>query len=300
MNKYLYFTLSITLILLTIVFLFNPALVISSVLDSVYLFFKNVFPSLFLFFILTDFLIAYNILYKISSFLSKFLKIDANIITISILSLFCGYPSNAKFIDSFLNLKLFEEEDASILLGRTFFPGPMFVLGTVGISLFNSYKFGIIILFSIYITNIILLSNLKIKSKGSYIIKKDRKFGLLLRNAITNSMNSLIIILGSISLFYTLTNIINYYLDLNEYIHSFICSILEITNGVKKISTLDLSTNLKIIFSASTLTFGGLSVHSQMLSILGNYNITYKIVIKERLKAVLINFIIICILLYLS
>ena len=210
-----------------------------------------------------------------------------------------GFPSNSKYITEFYNENLIDKDSAEKLVGKTFFPSPMFVLGTIGVLYLNEYKFGLIILISIYLTNFILLYKFDIKNNASLKRKEFNFFGSILSKSISNSISILIIIMGSIVLFSLILRIISTYLNIPEFLNTFLNAILEMSFGTKKISTLFISTNLKTILLSLTLTFGGMCIHSQMLSILPN-DFNYKIIIKERIKALIINFFIILILLSLT
>lgn len=210
-----------------------------------------------------------------------------------------GFPSNAKYINEFYNDKLIDKKSAEKLVGKTFFPSPMFVLGTVGVLYLNEYKFGLIILISIYLTNFILLYKFDIENNASLKRKEFSSFGSILSKSISSSISTLIIIMGSIVLFSLMLKIISTYLNIPSFLDIFLNAVLEMSFGTKKISTLLISTNLKTILISLTLTFGGMCIHSQMLSILPN-DFNYKIIIKERVKALIINFLIVLILLCLT
>ena len=64
---------------------------------------------------------------------------------------------------------------------------------------------------------------------------------------------------------------------------------LEITTGLKGLEYLDISTNIKILLSTMYLSFGGLSIHTQIKSILPDTN--YTLFLKSRLYAVIISII---------
>lgn len=300
MNKISYFTLFILLIIISIITLSNPSLIINSVISSSKLFVTTLFPSLFLFYLLTDTLINYNVIYYISSWISRISKKDINLIMIFILSMLCGYPSNAKYINEMINNGYIDKESGYRLIGKTFFPSPMFVLGTIGTLYLNNYKLGFLILVSIYITNIILI--FKFKFSKSILPKKEKfvPFGVMLSSSIKNTFSTLMIIMGSVVMFSTLINIINYYLDLKAINITLLNIVLEMSSASKKISTLFISTNLKVVLLTLTLTFGGLCIHSQMLSIISDKDLNYKYILFDRVKAILLNIVIINILLALS
>lgn len=295
MNKLIYFTFSSILVLLMFITLTNPSLIIHSVLNSTNTFIKTLFPTLFPFYIISYFLINYNVIYNITSFISKYTKINTNILIILFLSILSGYPSNAKYINELFINDIISEEDAEKLTYITFFPGPMYVLGTIGSIYLNNYKISLIILISIYITNIFLLSKVKLTKSNNFKKKINYNIGNHIKESISSSINTLLIIMGSIIIFTTILNIINYYLNLPVYINLLINSFLEMSSSIINISNLLNNLYLKTILISLTLTFGGLCIHFQMISII-SYKIKYSILLKYRVLSLIINFIILNIL----
>lgn len=270
------------------VFITNPNIVITSVNYSVKTFIENVVPSLFPFFILADFLINYNYV----DYLNKLFKFKYSYLIL--LSIFSGLPSNAKYINELLNNNLISIEDAQIMLSITFFPNPMFVIGSIGTLMLNNTKLGIIILINIYITNFILyifyykkLSKIEINFKTS-----NKKFTSILKNSIINNAKTLLVILGTIVIFTTLSNIIFSLINTPDTIESIFTAIFEMTSGIKKMSVLNISTNSKLILISLALIFSGISVLCQAFSILNEHKINIKFIIKNKIILLAINFII--------
>lgn len=289
----------ILLIVFTTYIIINPYCLIHSVEYSTELFVYNIFPTLFPFFIISEFLTNYKITYIIGKALKK---IVGNLFKISeeesfafLLSIFSGQPSNAKYIKDLLDNKKTSLNNASNLLCYTFFPSPMFIIGTIGILFYDDINIGYIILISVYVTNIIL--GIFFRNKNEVLYNNISStitlpFGELMQKSITNAFNTLILILGSMTIFIILTNTIISMFNFNFYIETFINSFLEITGGCKKISLLEISLNLKIILTCFILSFGGFCIHSQVKSILYNYKFEYKKVIFFRLLASIISLII--------
>ena len=278
----------IILSLLIFVFLTNPNLIINSVNYSVNIFLTNVVPSLFPFFILADTLINYNYIY----FLNKIFKFKYS--HLILLSLFSGLPSNAKYINNLLENNDIDINDASIMLSVTFFPNPMFVIGSIGSLMLNSIKLGTIILLTIYLSNfIIYLINYKnLNKKNLNLTNKQNNFTTLIKTSVINNTKTLLIILGTIVIFTTLSNIIFNYIKIPTIYEGIITSIFEMTSGVKKISLVDTNIQYKIILISVFLSFSGISVLCQAFSILSNYKLNLKIIIKNKLLIILLTFLI--------
>lgn len=283
-KKVLIFMLSSLFIYL---FISNPNIIIDSVNASLDIFINNIFVSLFPFFLLADILINYNYIY----YLSKIFKFKYSYIIL--MSMISGLPSNAKYISNLLENNHISTHDAEILLSITFFPNPMFVIGTVGTIMMNNTKLGIILLINIYLSNLILYIYYynKLERKNITINTNQLAFPDLLKESILKNINTLLVILGTIVLFILLSNIIFNYIKLNPLIQSIIASLLEMTSGIKKISILSLNTNLKFILISTSLMFSGLSIITQALSILSDHNLNIKLILKNKLILILINLI---------
>ena len=281
--KKLFIFLTFTLLIFT--FINNSNIIIDSVNVSINLFIKNLFVSLFPFFLLADFLINYNYVY----YLSKIFKFKYSYVIL--MCMLSGLPSNAKYISKLLENNQINKEDAEILMSVTFFPNPMFVVVSIGVLVFNSTFTGIVMLLNIYLSNIIfyLMKYKKLTKNNIKINNNQLSFSSLLKSSILNNMNTLIVILGTIVFFTTITNILFNYIEMPLVFESIITSIFEMTSGIKKISDLTISTNLKYMLISSSLSLSGLSILAQASSMLSNYNLDFKSIIKNKLIILLLN-----------
>lgn len=297
MNKRNIFLL-ILLIITTFIFFANPNILYYSVLNSFNLFFDKVYLPLFPFLILGNILISYNVPYYFGklfgNIFSKIFNINKNSSFLIFLSMLVGFPSGAVYINKYYDNKFIDDNEYIKLLSISFFPTPSFVISSVGIFLMNDIKLGIIILISLYITNFILGLFLR-KNKSNFTVNdikiNNKSFGSILKESIILSFNTLIIILGSITIFMIISNLIFDHFSFNVYFEGILTSILEMTNGIKKISELTLTNLLKIILITFSLSFSGLSIHTQVISILSNTNI-YKKVFINRIFASFLSIII--------
>lgn len=273
--------------LIVFIFINNSDTIVSSVNSSINLFLNTVFPSLFPFFMLVDILNNYNYFGYFRSII-KFKYSD-----LFIVSIISGLPSNAKYLSTLINENLISKKDASILLGITFFPNPMFVIGIVS-SFLGSKIIGIKLLASLYLSSFIVfilnykkLDNITYNNKN---LKKD--FSTLLKTSILKNISLLLVIYGTILIFTILVNLLTEYISINKIFLSIINLFLEMTSGLKLTSTLSNPT-LKIILSAFGLSFTGLSVIMQAFTILPSSSIDIKIFIKNKFLMIMLNIIII-------
>ena len=165
------------------------------------------------------------------------------------------------------------------MLLYTHFVNPLFIINTIGISFLNNKKIGIIILISHYLGNFFIgilfrgyhkytnISKVNVTNIINNINRKRNNFIVVLSNSIVSSINTLLIILGVITSCLIITSIIN--------INPIFNGILEITQGLKYISTTNYVLLTKTILITFFISFGGFSIHAQCFSILSNKKIKY-------------------------
>lgn len=277
-------TLTILLTFVLFVFLTNSSLVINAVNQGISVFVKNVLPSLMPFFILSDILLNYNYFDNLKRvFKFKY----ANFLIVSMIS---GLPSNAKYLNDMIKNSSISVNDASRVLAFSFFPNPMFVIGTVGM-LFNNKVYPVIVLAILYFSSfIIYLINYKSLEDKDFVSDKNKvEFFTLLKSSIQNSFSTLLVILGVIVVFTIVISIIKYYLRVNQEVITVINIILELTTGVKSVSVL----NAPLVYKYSLLAFGlsisGMSVIMQAFGIMSGSKLDYKAFVKNKVLVVLIS-----------
>ena len=279
-------TLTILLTFILFVFLTNSSLVINAVNQGISVFVKNVLPSLMPFFILTDILLNYKYFDNLK-YIFKFKYV--NFLIVSMIS---GLPSNAKYLSYMIKNNSISISDASRVLAFSFFPNPMFIIGTVGV-LLNNKVYPIIVLGILYLSSfIVYLINYKSLENKDFVSDKSKvEFFDLLKSSIQNSFSALLVILGVIVVFTIIINIVKEYLRINQLTLTIINIILELTTGVKSISIL----NIPLVYKYTLLAFGismsGISVIMQAFGIMSSYKLNYKIFIKNKVLVIIISII---------
>ena len=270
------------LILIEILILLNSNIVINAVRSSIKIFLISVFPSLFPTMVIGIMLVKNNVYEIIPKFIKNIFKKVFNyndyMTSIFIISLITGTPSNALYINEYLDKGLITNNEAESLLLSTHFINPLFVVGMVGNVIFESTKIGFSILLTLWISNLI-----KAYITRPRIYKNIDRKSISCNKSIINSffvsikqaIYALLTIMGIIILFNMLTILIKEILHLNNTFSVIINGILEMTGGVTKVSEININTLLKIIMTYIMLNFGGLSIHMQAFSMLENKKIRY-------------------------
>ncbi len=272
------------LLLVEVLILVNSKIVINSVIKSSNTFVFKIFPSLLPTMTLGLLLVKLKVHKIIPRFIKKVFNVLFNFddVTTSlfICSMICGSPSNASFINEYLNNGLISEKTAENLLCCTHFVNPLFVIGTVGIGTFNSSKIGIIILLMTYLSNFvkafILRKNFIKENNTNNDVKGDEKaFITTFKSVIKTSMSQLLVILGIVILFNMLISLLGSIFNISYNVQTIINIILEMTGGITKIKYLQISNIGKIILSYYALSFGGLCIWMQTMSMITSKKIKY-------------------------
>lgn len=298
MKKYSnFFIVVLSTIMLLLIFI-KKDIVTNTIILSLSLWFNTLVPSMFPMFVLSDILINYNFIEyipkKIVSFISKLFNISKSAVLIIFLSLISGFPSNARNIKSAYDKNLITQNEAEHLLLFNHFANPLFVIQTIGTFFLNNTYYGLIILFSHIISNFIVgiifrKKNTLTNINNNTIKNSCQSFGSILSSSIKKSIDSLFMVAGTATLFLILSTLIISIFKLNNTISFFIKSILEMTMGLSTLSQINLNDIYKVVLSTIIISFGGLSVHMQVISSLEGSNIKYKNYIKGRIYQTIIS-----------
>lgn len=199
---------------------------------------NNVVPSLLPFFIATELLSHTNIVSKIGKLLNPIMRPIFNIPGCGayafIMGIISGYPIGAKIVANFKEDGLCTNEEAERMLAFTNNSGPLFIIGTVGVTLFGNSLIG----FLLFITHILACISVGIcfkfwrykrpnklskidKIKTSYYQTKPTisnssynnvqlsNLGEVLSKSIISAINNVVMIGGFIVLFSVILSMLN-------------------------------------------------------------------------------------------
>ncbi len=278
-----------TIIGFNIIIIKYPYLIIESTKNALLLWFNRVIPSLYPFIILNNILKEVNGFYylgKLFSPLTKLLfkhKENGGVAFVS--GITSGYPLGGIVTADLLNSNLITLKEANYLIMFTNNAGPLFVIGTIGVTMFNNKKIGYYLLAIHIISAIILGVILSFFKEKNYILQKKRTYNNkslsdIISESVHNS-NSTILLIGGFIMFYSivisildvtgillsLVNIICQYTLLNELqAYSAICGFFEMTTGINYLASKSSNLQMDLTIISGILAFGGLSIHGQTLS----------------------------------
>ena len=228
---------------------------------------------------------------------------------IFLLSIISGYPMGAKLICTLNEQGIIQKKEAEKMMSFCSVSGPMFIIGTVGVNIFLSYKAGLIIL----VANIIAaLINGLIYRKDKYVEKEvsysGKKNDNILSSSVYDATLSILMVCAYIVISFLIIDVlINLHVIDNlsnaictifncpqnfDTIKSSIIGIFEITRGIIELNNVNISLTLKTIIASGLIGFGGISILLQSLSFLNQLKISTKTIVKQKTTQALLCLII--------
>lgn len=219
-----------------------------------------------------------------------------------------GYPIGAKIVTDMRLKEICTKTEGERLLAFTNNSGPLFIIGTVGISLFGNTQIGALLfithilacitvgfLFRFWHKNLDISSYSKL-SKASYSNKNIyiKDIGEILTKSISSAISSVILIGGFVVFFSVIISILNNskVFDLlskiispifniiglpTEFANAICSGFIELTNGLKLVTDINFKNiSIQIIICAFLLGFGGISILLQVFSIISKSDLSIK------------------------
>ncbi len=277
-----------------------------------------VVPSLFPFFVITNLLSRTKVVDFVGKLLDKCMRPIFNVPGIGgfafVMGLISGYPVGAKIVSDFRENGSITKDEGERMLAFTNNSGPLFIISSVGISLFGDTKTGLLLLSTHILSCItvgIILGKFSKKSDKEYRRNMNthtkngnnlnssktvtfKNLGEVLGNSINNSISTILMIGGFVVIFSVIISILNqtHALDifakfLNpflstigfdlEFAKPLLSGIIELTNGVKQVAGVSIKAiSQNVVLCAFLLGFGGFSVLLQVFSIVAKTDLSMK------------------------
>jgi sporulation integral membrane protein YlbJ len=268
-------------------------------------------PALFPFFVLVEIMLGLGVIHLLSKWLDPTMRLvfrmSGNSGVVLILGFLSGYPMAAKLISTLQKENQMSRKEAERLLGIATTADPIFIIGAIAIGLFQNESLASYLLFAHYGSSIILaiitrfftksyeLSTLPLQdaTNRQEIFKKTNILSLL-KHALEHS-SFLVFFIGGLVIFFCvyislLTSIqwMNYFYSIvNSVISTFsanhshfslaiVDGFFEVTMGMNSIAS-DAAHTLgsQLVVASFLLSWAGLSVHAQIMSLLHGSTVRY-------------------------
>lgn len=296
-------SLSISLVLVASIFLLfkNTSLVLTSVVKGITIWRENIFPSLFPFFIIAHIMIEYGFIELFKELLKPlmvFLKVNPNASFVLAMSMLSGSPSNAKYTKELYQQGRLTKREAEKVLMFTYFSSPLFILGTVSLTYLQNRKLGFIIFICHFVSNFIIAFLFRNYAKSEnrdcqihikeafhsmFVIQKSKNIAVIVVKSIKEALDVMFLILGSVTFIFIVTALLSDFLPANGYLNATFKGILEMTQGLQAVSILPLSLFHKGMLSVMLLSFGGISIYIQIISILSDTDLNEFLFVLARI-----------------
>jgi len=262
-----------------------PSIAFLSAQKGISLWASSVLPALLPFFICANFMNYMGV--------TRVLRPSAFAFAISVIS---GYPMGAKIIGDLRRREYISHNEAKRILSFCSTSGPAFIIGAVGTGLLRNPALGMIIATSHYLGAVLNGIYFSLRFRKNRDEKralhlpscKNNKGALeIFTDAVFSSFKSLGIILAYIILFMLVTDLMQFSGVLNVFEQSYMKALtkgfFEMVVGCASLaSCLEISELLKCVFCTFIISWGGLSVIGQSMSMLSGCGIslTYFITVK--------------------
>lgn len=221
----------------------------------------SVIPSLFIFLVLSDITVSLITQNINTDFSPK--------LVLLLLGALCGFPVGACVCERLISIGALKENEAKKFLPFCNVASPAFVIGAVGISMFNDKRIGLLLYFSLLIATLIPLIFIK-SEKQNVVIHNTRKFSDIYFSAVENSIYAVLKICALICIFTVILSIV----ECNAL--KFCALILEVSCGCALSASLFVGNPLlSISICGFCLGFSGICVHAQVISVAKNIKIQY-------------------------
>ncbi len=255
-----------------------------------------IIPSMFLFMIISNFILASDLRNIISipfNFITKKLfRIDSNDTAIFILSLIGGYPVGAKLLANSVKSRTLTPKKASIMLSYCVNCGPAFLISGIGGVILGNSQLGLFMYISQIIACVIVgfISSFLLTKQDSIEIhttKQDKySTSQLFISSVIDSIKSLSIICGFV-VFFCAINPILLKIFGNLIDEVLLNGILEVTAGCNLVTTKPPLQG--ILYASMFVAFGGICVILQIFAMLIGTGISMKYLLIFKPVYILVN-----------
>ena len=243
---------------------------------------SDILPALFPFFICVNFLVGTGAVRLLPVNLFPF-----------VMSVLAGYPMGVKIVGDMCREGLISTHKAKHMVSFCSTSGPVFMAGAVGAGMLGSQTAGIVIAVSHYAGAIVNGMIFSIKYSDGYIsrIPETEKSGFDIMETITSSVyaacRSMAIILAYIILFMFLMDMLDiagvFGLLHSDVITALLQGSLEMTVGCNTVAASDIGLTGSCVLASAIISWGGLSVLGQSMSMLTGTGISFTYFIITKL-----------------
>ena len=308
--------ISLFLILILSFLIIAPEVSINACLTGINVWATNILPALFPFFFFTKILSELGFISQISKSVAPITKKLYNTSGISsyvyLMSIFSGYPVGAKITSDLYENNLISIGEAHRIVTFTSTSGPLFIIGTVAVGMFENKTLGYVVLISHFLGALLngLLYRkymLQPNQNNTSQLQNSKKANDILGECMISSIKSIVVVGGYISIFFMLITIFknfNFFFPITfvinkicptlplNVISSILSGIIELTRGCLDLSLCGLTSKQFAMILSALISFGGISINLQALNFLTKMKIILKFYFLQKITHTIVSAII--------
>ena len=269
-----------------LLFIRNGEIAIQQMRAGLLLCASHIIPSLFPFMVLSELLV--NVSFeqllqgRIGTWIGRKLGVSGSSLAAILLGSVCGFPVGAKTVVSLYDKGLISKSETERAMMLCNIPGPGFVIGTVGLSLFSDRRFGIFLYLSLLICTLLIgiLYRTAIRESGSTSLPpiKPPISPRCLTDAISSATFSMLTVCAYVIFFSAVVGCLFYAvraLGVSSTFRGFLFSVFEISSGVHAAATVPTAA-IRTALCGFSIGWSGLSVHFQIAALTSGRDISLR------------------------
>ncbi len=265
---------------LLIALLLRPKIVSSAAFDALHVCATALLPALFPFFVCTNLLVALNLstlsAHVLGFIMPRLFRAPPRGAAVFVLGLVGGYPMGAQVAAQLYAQGALSREETERLVCFCNNAGPAFILGVIGTGVFHSAACGA----ALYLIHIlaavlcgILLKPAKFSPSAAQPSQKTQThepFAVIFTRSVRGALDSALGLCAFVVVFGVLSHLLLAFLPetLPDWLRAAAVGMLELGNGATILSQGAIPFALRFSLAAFLLSFGGISVWAQTVSIL--------------------------------
>ncbi len=271
---------------------------------------RTVIPSLFPFMILSELILSSRFLERPLAVtcapLRRLLRLPSAGCAAILLGLLCGFPVGARCAIAAYERGELSRTECERVLGCASPPSSAFVIGAVGVSLWESRALGTVLYLAVVLSSLltgILTAGRQPRREHSdapAVGERARGGVTHFTQAVRASTESMLLICAYVVFFSALTGTLGQVLctlGATETLRGTLTALFEMSSGVSALSALK-STTAAVILSAAALGWSGLSVHCQMLALCNGHKLSLRVYFVSKLLQAALCALMLALLLY--
>lgn len=280
------FLMYICILSVTVLIIINGEQSIVYAKNALNICYDVIIPSLFPFFICSGLLVYSGFCESVAKLcrpiMAPLFNINGSGAAAFVLGILSGYPLGAVTTCQLYESRYLSQSEAERLLAFCNNSGPLFILGSVGISLYSSPKIGILLYAAHILSSLTVGIIFRFYKRRDYhaltaeIKNPDRTIGEIFSIVLKNSIQNIFMVCAAILFFSVAANLAMQYIHITPWIKSALTGLMEFVTGTVGIAKSPLILPYKLALSSLIVGFAGLSVHVQVMSVVAGHELSLK------------------------